>query len=48
MALTINFTSVAVDDQDRAMAFYTEKLGFTVDTDNPYDEGWRWIFSILI
>ena len=44
MALTINFTSVAVDDQDRALAFYTKTLGFTEDTDNPYEDSWRWIF----
>lgn len=40
----INFQSIPVDDQDRALAFYTEKLGFNVITDAPYNEGYRWIF----
>lgn len=45
MAITkIHFCSIPVDDQDRALAFYTEKLGFTVHTDAPYGENWRWIF----
>jgi catechol 2,3-dioxygenase-like lactoylglutathione lyase family enzyme len=40
----INFTSVPVQDQDRALGFYTEHLGFEVTLDAPYAEGWRWIF----
>ena len=37
MAITrINFQSIPVDDQDRAIAFYTENLGFSVHTDAPY------------
>lgn len=40
----INFQSIPVDDQSRALAFYTEKLGFDVLTDAPYGEGYRWIF----
>jgi catechol 2,3-dioxygenase-like lactoylglutathione lyase family enzyme len=39
----IKFASVPVADQDRALAFYTEKLGFTVHTDQPFDEHQRWI-----
>ncbi|MDI1476422.1 VOC family protein [Polyangium sp. y55x31] len=29
--------------QDRALAFYTNKLGFEVHTDQPYGGGWSWI-----
>ena len=39
----IKFTSVPVKDQDRALAFYTEKLGFAVATDQPSGDGQRWI-----
>jgi len=38
----IKFASIPVTDQDRALAFYTEKLGFTVFTDQPFGEQ-RWI-----
>jgi len=43
----INFTSIPVTDQDRALAFYRDKLGFSVQVDAPYGEGWRWIFMTL-
>ncbi len=39
----IKFASVPVSDQDRALAFYTEKLGFAVATDQPFDGKQRWI-----
>jgi len=39
----IKFASVAVTDQDRSLAFYTQKLGFVVITDQPFDERQRWI-----
>lgn len=39
----VRFTELPVVDQDRAVAFYTEKLGFRVAQDRPYHEGWRWI-----
>jgi catechol 2,3-dioxygenase-like lactoylglutathione lyase family enzyme len=35
-------TSVLVDDQDKALAFYTEKLGFQKKTDVPAGEH-RWL-----
>lgn len=38
----INVTSVLVDDQKNALAFYTEKLGFVVKTDVPLGE-FRWL-----
>ena len=37
-----NDTSVFVDDQAKALAFYTEKLGFTKKTDVPAGE-YRWL-----
>ena len=43
----IHFQSIPVRDQDRALRFYTEELGFEVHTDAPYGEGWRWIFLTL-
>jgi catechol 2,3-dioxygenase-like lactoylglutathione lyase family enzyme len=39
----IKFVSIPVTDQDRALAFYTEKLGFRVVTDQPFDEKQRWL-----
>ena len=38
----INVTSVLVDDQRKALAFYTEKLGFVAKTDVPVGE-FRWL-----
>jgi len=34
---------IPVSDQDAAIAFYTEKLGFSVTADIPYGNGDRWI-----
>lgn len=39
----IKFAGVAVSDQDRALKFYTEKLGFRIMTDQPFNEKQRWI-----
>ncbi len=39
----IKFSSVPVTDQDRALAFYTEKLRFRLLTDQPFHEKQRWI-----
>jgi len=39
----VKFVSISVTDQDRALAFYTEKLGFRLLTDQPYDAEQRWI-----
>jgi catechol 2,3-dioxygenase-like lactoylglutathione lyase family enzyme len=38
----INITSVFVDDQAKALAFYTEKLGFIKKTDEPAGSA-RWL-----
>ena len=43
MIKRIKFTSIPVADQNRALDFYTEKLGFTIITDQPFDEKQRWI-----
>ncbi|WP_422749618.1 VOC family protein [Mycobacterium sp. WMMD1722] len=40
--MIINLTSVLVDDQDRALAFYTQMLGFQPYRDIPMGEH-RWI-----
>jgi len=40
--IRITHTSVLVDDQAKALEFYTEKLGFTKKTDLPAGEG-RWL-----
>jgi catechol 2,3-dioxygenase-like lactoylglutathione lyase family enzyme len=39
----IKFACIPVTDQERALAFYTEKLGFRILTDQPYDDEQRWI-----
>jgi predicted enzyme related to lactoylglutathione lyase len=43
MIKAIKFVNIPVKDQDRAMAFYTKKLGFRVMTDAPFDGKQRWI-----
>jgi catechol 2,3-dioxygenase-like lactoylglutathione lyase family enzyme len=40
--IRINVTSVLVDDQAKALAFYTEKLGFLKKTDEPAGAA-RWL-----
>jgi catechol 2,3-dioxygenase-like lactoylglutathione lyase family enzyme len=39
----VKFVSIPVRDQARAVTFYTEKLGFSIMTDQPFDEKQRWI-----
>lgn len=39
----IKFASVPVRDQDRALKFYTERLGFRIVTDQPFSDDQRWI-----
>jgi predicted enzyme related to lactoylglutathione lyase len=43
MIKQIKFASIPVEDQGRALAFYTQKLGFEVVTDQPFGDGRRWI-----
>jgi predicted enzyme related to lactoylglutathione lyase len=37
------FVGIPVQDQDRALAFYRDKLGFKIQTDQPMGEKQRWI-----
>ena len=43
MITHIKFVSIPVGDPERALKFYTEKLGFKVATDQPMGPGQRWI-----
>ena len=43
MIKQIKFVSIPVADQNRALDFYTDKLGFTIITDQPFDDKQRWI-----
>jgi catechol 2,3-dioxygenase-like lactoylglutathione lyase family enzyme len=38
MIKQIKFVSIPVRDQNRALDFYTGKLGFTIITDQPFDD----------
>ena len=43
MITHIKFVSIPTRDQDRALAFWTEKIGCKVVTDQPFDDSQRWI-----
>jgi predicted enzyme related to lactoylglutathione lyase len=43
MIKRIKFLGIPVRDQDRALAFYTEKLGFRVQTDQQFSPTQRWL-----
>jgi len=43
MIRAVKFVSIPVRDQDLAVSFYTEKLGFQIVTDQPFDDKQRWI-----
>jgi catechol 2,3-dioxygenase-like lactoylglutathione lyase family enzyme len=43
----IKFVSVPVSDQDKALEFFTGKLGFKVATDQPFDGTQRWIELLI-
>lgn len=43
MITSVKFVSLPTRDQDRALSFYTEKLGFKVVTDQQMGPGQRWI-----
>ena len=43
MIKQVKFVSIAFEDQDRALAFYSEKMGFLVATDRPFTAEQRWI-----
>lgn len=41
--MQIRISSVMVDDQDKALRFYTEKLGFTAQADIAMGPEYRWL-----
>jgi predicted enzyme related to lactoylglutathione lyase len=43
MIRRIKFLGIPVKDQDRALGFYTEKLGFRILTDQHFSDKQRWI-----
>jgi catechol 2,3-dioxygenase-like lactoylglutathione lyase family enzyme len=43
MIKSMKFVSVPVTDQQRALEFYTTKLGFRIITDQEFDGKQRWI-----
>lgn len=43
MIKRIKFIGIPVANQDRALQFYTEKLGFRILTDQQFSEKQRWI-----
>jgi catechol 2,3-dioxygenase-like lactoylglutathione lyase family enzyme len=43
MTIRIHLTSVFVDDQEHALRFYTDVLGFQLRTDEPLGNGDRWL-----
>jgi predicted enzyme related to lactoylglutathione lyase len=43
MIKAVKFASVPVRDQDKALEFYTKKLGLKVVTDSVFDGKQRWI-----
>jgi predicted enzyme related to lactoylglutathione lyase len=43
MIKQVKFVSIPTSDQARALAFWTDKVGFKVMTDQPMGPGKRWI-----
>ncbi len=43
----VKFISVPVRDQDVSLRFFTEKLGFKVATDQPFNGTQRWIELLI-
>lgn len=43
MITHVKFVSIPTTDQDRALEFYTTKLGFRLITDQPFGPSQRWI-----
>ena len=41
--MKIKLSSVSIDDYDKALKFYTEKMGFALKRDVPIGGGARWI-----
>jgi predicted enzyme related to lactoylglutathione lyase len=43
MITNVKFVSVPTSDQDRALKFWTDQIGFTLSTDQPFSDSQRWI-----
>jgi catechol 2,3-dioxygenase-like lactoylglutathione lyase family enzyme len=43
----VKIVSIPVSDQDRALKFYTGKMGFKVATDQAFGPGQRWIELLI-
>jgi predicted enzyme related to lactoylglutathione lyase len=43
----ITFVGIPVRDQDIALTFYTEALGFKVTTDRPFTDTQRWVELLI-
>jgi predicted enzyme related to lactoylglutathione lyase len=43
MITAIKFVSIPSRDQDAALSFWTEKVGFSIVSDQPFDQKQRWI-----
>src|SRR5258707_9039826 len=43
MMKKVKFVGIPVRDQDKALAFWTEKVGLQIATDQPMGGGQRWI-----
>ena len=43
----VKIVSIPVSDQYASLRFYTEKLGFKVATDQPFDDKQRWIELLI-
>jgi catechol 2,3-dioxygenase-like lactoylglutathione lyase family enzyme len=39
----VKLVNIPVTDQNRALSFYTDKLGFRIATDRPFTDKQRWI-----
>lgn len=43
MITNVKFVSIPTSDQDRALKFWTDQVGFTLMTDQPFSDAQRWI-----
>src|SRR5215813_9838112 len=43
MVKQVKFVGIPVRDQDKALAFWTKKIGLQIATDQPMGNGQRWI-----
>lgn len=41
--MKVKLSSVSIDDYDKALKFYTEKMGFILKRDIPLGDGARWL-----